>query len=90
MDTWVNITGIMGGGISAIMFIPQITKMYRTKSAQDISIVTLLMGILASALIFVHACLVSSRSLMLGCGFSIIVRGMTFFYKLKLDSQSVI
>ena len=85
--SWVNMTGLLGGGFSAIMFIPQIMKMYRTKLAQDISTSTLLMGILASGLIFTHACLIWSRSLIIGCGISITIRGLTLLYKLKLDSQ---
>ncbi len=84
---WVTITGFMGGGFSALMFIPQIVKMYRTKLAQDISTSTLLMGIVASGLIFTHACLIWSRSLMIGCAISITIRGLTLLYKLKLDSQ---
>ena len=84
---WVNITGFLGGGFSALMFIPQIVKMHRTKLAQDISTSTLLMGIVASGLIFTHACLIWSRSLMIGCAISITIRGLTLFYKLKLDSQ---
>ena len=85
--SWVNMTGLLGGGFSALMFIPQIMKMYRTKLAQDISTSTLLMGILASGLILTHACLIWSRSLIIGCGISITIRGLTLLYKLKLDSS---
>ena len=85
--SWVNITGILGGGCSAVMFLPQIVKMYQTKLAQDISTSTLFMGILASGLIFIHACLIWSRSLIIGCGISIGIRGLTLLYKLKLDAQ---
>jgi uncharacterized protein with PQ loop repeat len=85
--SWVNVTGFLGGGFSAIMFIPQILKMYQTKLAQDISTSTLLMGILASGLIFTHACFIWSYSLIIGCGISITIRALTLLYKLKLDSQ---
>ena len=85
--SWVNVTGFLGGGFSAIMFIPQILKMYQTKLAQDISTCTLLMGILASGLIFTHACFIWSHSLIIGCAISITIRGLTLLYKLKLDSQ---
>lgn len=85
--SWIDITGFLGGGFSAVMFVPQLVKMYRTKLAQDISSSTLLMGTLASGLIFIHACLIWSRSLMIGCGISITIRGLTFLYKLKLDSH---
>jgi hypothetical protein len=38
-------------------------------------------------LIFTHAYLIWSRSLIIGCGISITIRGLTFLYKLRLDSR---
>ena len=85
-----EISGLLGGGISAIMFIPQILKMHRTKLANDISSSTLVMGIVASAFVFIHAFLVNSTFLMLGCGISVGIRIFTLLYKLKLDAYSII
>lgn len=83
-------SGFLGGGISALMFIPQIMKMYRTKLANDISTSTLVMGIVASGFVFIHAHLVGSFYLMMGCGISVGIRLFTLVYKIKLDAHSII
>lgn len=77
--------GYIGGGLSAFMFLPQLFKIHRTKSAKDISWLTLFMANIASTLILLYTISTKSEALMYTSSFSIMIRTMVMFYKCYLE-----
>lgn len=45
-----EIIGLVAGGLSSALFIPQIVKIIRQKSAEEISLITCIIGIVSSLL----------------------------------------
>lgn len=45
-----EIIGFIAGGLSAALFIPQIIKIIKEKSAEEISVVTCIIGVISSGL----------------------------------------
>ena len=45
-----EIIGFLAGGLSSALFVPQIVKIFKEKSAEEISIITCIIGILSSGL----------------------------------------
>ena len=77
--------GYVGGGLSAFMFLPQLLKIHNTKSAKDISWVTLIMANFASTLILLYTISTKSEALMYTSSFSIMIRSMVMIYKCYLE-----
>ncbi len=50
MDVDPEIIGFIAGGLSSALFIPQILKIFREKSAAEISLLTCIIGIVSSGL----------------------------------------
>lgn len=50
MDLNPEIIGFIAGGLSSALFIPQIIKIIKEKSAEEISLVTCIIGVVSSGL----------------------------------------
>ncbi len=50
MDFNPEIIGFIAGGLSSALFIPQIIKIIREKSAEELSLVTCIIGVVSSGL----------------------------------------
>lgn len=50
MDLNPEIIGFVAGGLSSALFIPQIIKIIKEKSAEEISLVTCIIGVVSSGL----------------------------------------
>lgn len=50
MEINPEIIGFIAGGLSSALFIPQIIKILREKSAEEISLLTCIIGIVSSSL----------------------------------------
>ena len=48
---WIELTGHIGSILSSITFIPQVFKVYKTKSAKDLSL-TMMLIVLSSTIIW--------------------------------------
>ncbi|MES2647686.1 MAG: SemiSWEET family transporter [Bacteroidota bacterium] len=48
---WIELTGHIGSILSSITFIPQVYKVYKTKSAKDLSL-TMMLIVLSSTIIW--------------------------------------
>lgn len=58
-DNTASILGYIGGSILAVQLIPQIIKVCRKKSAQDISFITLFLNITGGSLVIAYGILIS-------------------------------
>lgn len=50
MNVNPEIIGFVAGGLSSALFIPQIIKIFKEKSAEEISLVTCIIGVVSSGL----------------------------------------
>ena len=50
MDVDPEIIGFIAGGLSSALFIPQIIKIFKEKSAEEISLLTCIIGIVSAGL----------------------------------------
>lgn len=50
MELNPEIIGFVAGGLSSALFIPQIVKIFREKSAEEISLLTCIIGVISSGL----------------------------------------
>lgn len=78
--------GYVGGGLSAVMFLPQLIQIHQTQKARDVSWMTLFMANFASALILMYTIEINSPALMYTSSLSILIRSLTMFYKLYLEN----
>ena len=86
---FLNLTGYLGGGLSALMFLPQLYKMYRLQTANDISYGMLILGNFASIMILTHSVLLNSNPLIISCSISVFIRSVTFCYKSYIDHKQI-
>jgi uncharacterized protein with PQ loop repeat len=78
--------GYIGGGLSAIMFLPQLIKIHQTQKSTDVSWMTLCMANFASTMILMYTIEINSPALMYTSCLSILIRCLTMFYKLYLEN----
>ncbi len=80
----IDVIGYFGGFILGIQLIPQIYKIYVSKSCEDISTVFLQLNILGLSLMTTYGVLTNAKPLYIPCSISllstIIVYSMTFIY----------
>lgn len=86
MESITKLSGFMGGGLSALMFLPQLYKIHSTQKANDISYAMLLLGDLASIMILTHSILIHSPPLTITCSVSVLIRSMTICYKFYVET----
>lgn len=87
IEVLTKVSGYLGGGLSALMFLPQLYKIHCTQKANDISYGMLFLGNFASIMILTHSLLISSEPLTVSCSVSVFIRSVTFFYKYHIDHQ---
>ena len=86
METFfINLTGYLGGGLSALMFLPQLYRIYKLQGANEISYGMLILGNFASIMILTHSALLKSKSLVVTCSISVFIRFSTLCYKYYID-----
>jgi MtN3 and saliva related transmembrane protein len=80
MDT-ITINGYIGGILSAILFIPQLFKIYKTKSVNDISFSFVFIGILGPIFSFIYYIEISAYPLIYTTIFSLFTRIILGIFK---------
>jgi len=83
--TLAQFVGTAGGFVSAITFLPQVIKIWRTKSVKDISIITLFLLFLNVSLWLVYGILITDYPIMgtNGIVLSMIIIMIYFKYKYR-------
>lgn len=80
-----EIIGFVAGGLSAALFVPQIIKIFKEKSAEEISVVMVLIGVLSSALWLWYGILNDHISMMVTNGIAILASGILLILKWKFS-----
>ena len=83
--TLAQFVGTAGGFVSAITFLPQVIKIWRTRSAKDLSIITLFLLFLNVSLWLVYGILINDYPIMgtNGIVLSMIIAMIYFKYRFK-------
>lgn len=67
------IVGAIAGTLCTISFIPQVLRVYRTKNARDLSLVTFIMFSLGVSLWFVYGLLIEELPVIIANGLTLIL-----------------
>lgn len=84
---WIDIIGYVGGSILGIQLIPQIVKVYKTKSGEDISLFFLFLNILGLGLMTTYGILIHKLPLCIPTGISLVNSIILLLLILKYRTQ---
>jgi len=82
-----EIIGFVAGGLSSALFIPQIIKIIKEKSAEEISLVTCIIGVVSSALWLWYGILQDHISMMVTNSIAVAATTILIFCKFIYDRQ---
>ena len=85
----VSLNGYLGGILNAIILIPQIYKVYRTKSSKDISWIFIFLSIIASIFSILYFEEIQAKPMTYTNIVSLGTRIFLGLYKFKLEYTSV-
>lgn len=80
---WKQVLGIFAGALIAVSFVPQIWKLFKLKSAKEISLPFSLMQLLGGVLFLVYGIILSLPALIITNIANTILVGLILFAKLK-------
>jgi MtN3 and saliva related transmembrane protein len=84
MDT-ITIIGLVAGTLTTIAFVPQLTKTWKSKSAQDISLGMFLLFCSGVLLWLIYGVLIDALPVILANTVTLILSGAILILKLKYD-----
>lgn len=79
----IEILGLVAGTITSITFVPQVIKIWQTKSAKDLSIVMLLLLMLGVVLWLIYGLVVMSASIIYTNSMVLLMSLVMLYFKLK-------
>ncbi len=81
----IEYIGLIAGFFTTIAFLPQIFKIFKSKSAKDISLVMYIIYVIGIILWFIYGCLIKSHSIIIANTVTLILVSITIFIKIKKD-----
>lgn len=81
----ITINGYIGGSLSSIIFIPQLYKIYITKSSNDISWSFLFLAIISSIFSLIYYIEINADPMTFTNIFSLFTRILLVFFKIYYD-----
>ena len=79
----IEILGLVAGTITSITFLPQVVKIWQTKSAKDLSIMMLLLLMLGVVLWLVYGLVVMSTAIIYTNSMVLAMSLIMLYFKLK-------
>lgn len=79
----IEILGLVAGTITSITFVPQVIKIWQTKSAKDLSIAMLLLLMLGVVLWLIYGLVVMSASIIYTNSMVLLMSLVMLYFKLK-------
>jgi MtN3 and saliva related transmembrane protein len=79
----IEILGLVAGTITSITFVPQVIKIWKTKSAKDLSIMMLLLLMLGVVLWLIYGLVVMSASIIYTNSMVLLMSLVMMYFKLK-------
>lgn len=83
----VEIIGFIAGGLSSALFIPQIIKIIKEKSAEELSLITCIIGIISSGLWLWFGFSKNHLSMIVTNSLSVIATTILLILKIKYNKQ---
>ena len=83
----INIVGAAGGIVSSITFLPQVIKIWKTKSAKDLSTATLMFLILNVSLWLLYGILTNLYPIIITNGIVLSMVFIMVYFKLTFKDQ---
>lgn len=84
-----EIIGLVAGGLSSALFVPQIIKIIKQKSAEEISLMTSIIGIVSSLMWLWFGIVQDHISMMITNSIAAVATLILFILKITYDKQSV-
>lgn len=85
---WELINGYVGGVLSAALFVPQLYKMYQTKSAIELSWTFLFVSNIGSIFSIFYYIEIDATPMIYTNAFSLVTRILMLLYKYHLDNKN--
>ncbi len=83
----INLVGAAGGIVSSITFLPQLIKIWETKSAKDLSMVTLMFLVLNVSLWLLYGILTNLYPIIITNGLVLSMVFIMVYFKLTFKEQ---
>ena len=83
----INIVGAAGGIVSSVTFLPQVIKIWKTKSAKDLSMGTLLFLVLNVSLWLLYGVLTNLYPIIITNGIVLSMVFIMVYFKLTFKEQ---
>ena len=83
----INIVGAAGGIVSSVTFLPQVIKIWKTKSAKDLSVGTLLFLVLNVSLWLLYGILTNLYPIIITNGIVLSMVFIMLYFKLTFKEQ---
>ena len=83
----INLVGAAGGIVSSITFLPQVIKIWKTKSAKDLSMGTLLFLVLNVSLWLLYGILTNLYPIIITNGIVLSMVFIMLYFKLTFKEQ---
>ena len=81
--TAIEILGLAAGTISSITFLPQVTRIWKTKSAKDLSMYMLFLLILGVSMWLVYGVVQKDLAIIYTNSMVLVMSVIMFFFKIK-------
>jgi MtN3 and saliva related transmembrane protein len=82
----IEILGLAAGTISSITFLPQVIKIWQTKSAKDLSMPMLLLLVLGVSMWLTYGIIIKDRPIILTNSIVLFMTFIMLFFKLKYNN----
>lgn len=79
----IEILGLVAGTITSITFLPQVVKIWQTKSAKDLSLMMLLLLMLGVVLWLIYGLVIMSAAIIYTNSMVLFMSLVMLFFKLK-------
>ncbi len=85
MSTLANLIGFLAATLTTIAFIPQVIKVWRTRSTRDVSIGMYTLFTAGVALWFCYGLMIGSWPVMAANAITLILAGLVLIMKIRID-----
>ncbi|WP_428247753.1 SemiSWEET transporter [Ferrovibrio sp.] len=85
---WVEITGLVAGFLTTAAYLPQVLKVWRSRSARDVSLGMFSLMVVGLALWLAYGLMIGSLALILSNIITLILAGLVLIGKLRFDRKA--
>lgn len=85
MNSYATLIGFMAATLTTIAFVPQVIKVWKTRSARDVSLGMYALFTIGVALWLIYGLLIGSWPVIVANSITLILAGMVLVMKVKFD-----